>query len=216
LAPANPRSRLLLKVVVALALIAALVFAFVRSARQSRATAYKLKRDVLAGWQVSLEPPSGPNSPALLLRAPATLGRSLFDQVFSRVMESLASPAAAGITLVSHAELERAFQGRADANALAVVANEVGLGAGALQPRCLGYRRTSSTSGTRQLYFLVFDAPAFARFREQIAALAEPGRFDPTALSPAMMIAGSDESFESWRPLRVDPAADCQAPIEVE
>jgi hypothetical protein len=93
------------------------------------------------------------------------------------------------------------------------VASSAGLGAGELKPRCLGYRRASDKSGARQVYFVLFDLPQFARFREQIGALSDRMAFDPAALSPAMIVAGTEGSLDSWRPLRADPAVDCVAPI---
>ena len=209
-------SRRALKIVVALAVVAGLVFAFVRSARQSRAEPYKVSRAALGGWRVSIEAPTTPSSPVLALRGSSALTRDLFKQIFARMMESFVSPAMDGIVLVSRAELEGAFEGRADVRALAAVASEVGLDTGELVPRCLGYRRVSSVGGTRQLYFLVFEAPAFVRFRERIAAMATPGTFDPAALSPVAAIAASEGAFEGWGPLRADPATDCVASITIE
>ena len=98
---------------------------------------------------------------------------------------------------------------------LLAAARSAGLEGATLQPRCLGYRRVSDPGGTRQLYFLLFDAPAF----EQIPPAAggdgpRRGRaFDPDALSPVLLIAGADTTFDSWLPLRADPGKDCVAPI---
>ena len=39
--------------------------------------------------------------------------------------------------------------------------------------------------------------------------------FDPAALSPVLIVAGVDENFDRWLPLRADPDADCLAPIEM-
>ena len=87
-------------------------------------------------------------------------------------------------------------------------------------PRCLAYRRVSEPGVTRQLYFVLFDAAAFERFREQIAALpassAVPASaFDPAALSPVLIIGASDSAFNRWLPLRADPKTDCLAPITI-
>jgi hypothetical protein len=205
----------LFRIAVALVLVAGLGVLIVRSARDARAKPYAVDRPALTGWRITIESGSSPNAPALLLRAPPELSRDLFHQIFSRAMESLSSPGFDGIPLLLQAELDAAFAGRADPEAFAAVAASVGLTPGPLEPRCLGYRRVSTPSGTRQLYFVLFDAPAFARFREQIATLGDAARFTPAALSPALIIAGSDASYTSWLPIRADPARDCVAPIEI-
>ena len=75
----------------------------------------------------------------------------------------------------------------------------------------------SDPNSTRQLYFALFDMPAFARFRQQVHALAGGAtEFDPAALSPVMPLAASDVGFDDWLPLRADAGADCVAPIAVE
>jgi hypothetical protein len=200
---------------VALVLVAGLGVLLVRSARDARAKPYAVDRRALTGWRITIEPASSPNAPALLLRAPPELSRDLFHQIFSRAMESLSSPGFDGIPLLLQAELDAAFAGSADPGAFAAVAASVGLTPGPLEPRCLGYRRVSTPSGTRQLYFALFDAPAFARFRAQIATLGDAAKFRAAALSPALIIAGSDASYTSWLPIRADPAKDCVAPIEI-
>jgi len=200
---------------VALGLIAGMGVLFVRSARDARAKPYAVDRRTLNGWSVTIESGSSPKAPALLLRAPPDLSRDLFHQVFTRAMESLSSPGFDGIPLLLQAELEAAFAGRTNPEVLAAAAASAGLTPGPLQPRCLGYRRVSTPSGTRQLYFVLFDVPAFARFREQIATLGDGAKFAPAALSPALIIAGSDASYTSWLPIRADPATDCVAPIEI-
>jgi len=205
----------LVRIVVALGLIAGMGVLIVRSARDARAKPYAVDRRALTGWHVTIESGSSPTAPALLLRAPPELSRDLFHQIFSRAMESLSSPGFDGIPLLLQTELEAAFAGRADPEMFAAAAAGAGLTPGPLEPRCLGYRRVSTPTGTRQLYFVLFDAPAFARFREQIATLGDAAKFTPAALSPALIIAGSDASYTSWLPIRADPAKDCVAPIEI-
>jgi hypothetical protein len=81
-------------------------------------------------------------------------------------------------------------------------------------------RRVSAPGVTRELYFVLVNAPAFARFREQITALGEGGApsratYDPDALSPVLFVAASDAAFNRWLPLRADPENDCIAPIAI-
>jgi hypothetical protein len=213
-----------LKILIALFVLAGLGFLFVRSARDSRANPYTIERPQLLGWTLALAPaadpnaPNTPNTPFLVLRAPGELSSGLFQQVFSRAMESLNQPVPGEIPLLLKGEFDRAFAGHATPDALLAAARSAGLEPGPLQPRCMAYRRVSTVDRTRQVYFVLFDAPAFARFRQQIAALSNGGRpspaaYDPTALSPALLIAASDVAFNSWLPIKADPATDCVAPI---
>jgi hypothetical protein len=217
------RSNRPLKILVALAVLAALGFLFVRSARDSRANPYTVEPGQLQGWTVALEPASGPNAPLLVLNAPAELSNGLFRQVFARAMESLNMPVPAGIPLLLKGEFDRAFAGHLTPEALVTAARNAGLESVAPQPRCMVYRRVSTPERTRQLYFVLFDAPGFARFRQQIGALLEaalehggaPGRadYDPEALSPALSVASTDTEFNRWLPIKADPATECVAPI---
>jgi hypothetical protein len=202
------------KILVALVVFAGLGFLFVRSATQSRAEPYKVAREQLSGWSVGLVSESNPGKALLVLRPPQGLVGGLFQQIFARAMESLSSPAAEGMPLVMRAEAQRAFGDEMSPEVLLATARSAGLEGATLQPRCLGYRRVSDPAGTRQLYFLLFDAPAFSRFRQQLAGMARGGgRFDPDEVSPVLLIAGADTSFEAWLPLRADPGKDCVAPI---
>ena len=212
------RSIRLIKIAVALAALAGLGFLFVRSVRETRSEPYTTDRMGLRNWTVAIEPGSSATSPMLVLRPPPELVNDLFQQVFARAMESLFTPTGAAIPLVLKGEFDRAFAGRATPEALVAAARNAGLDSTTLEPQCLAYRRVSGPGVTRQLYFVLFNAPAFALFREQIGALPDHGAaarpdFDPAALSPVLFIAGADQAFNSWLPLRADPKTDCVAPI---
>jgi hypothetical protein len=133
-------------------------------------------------------------------------------------MESRNMPVPAAIPLLLKGEFDRAFAGRMTPEALLEAARGAGLGSVAPQPRCMVYRRVSSPERTRQIYFALFDVPGFEAFRTQIGSRATEGpsagtAYDPAALSPALLVAASDTEFNSWLPLRADPAKDCLAPI---
>jgi hypothetical protein len=212
------RSNRPIKILVALVALAIFGFLFVRSARDSRANPYTFERAQLQGWTVALDPASGPSSPLLVLTPPPEFLSGLFHQVFSRAMESLSTPAPGAIPLLLKGEFDRAFAGHVTPEALLAAARTAGLESTTPQPRCMAYRRVSNPDRTRQLYFVLFDAPPFERFREQIAALLDAGAggqvdYDPAALSPVLFIAASDTEFNHWLPMKADPAADCVAPI---
>jgi hypothetical protein len=212
------RTKRLIKIPIALGLVALVAFLFVRSARDSRANPFTVERAQLTGWTLAIEAASVPSSPLLVLQAPPELSNGLFRQLFSRAMESLSMPVPAAIPLLLKGEFDRAFAGRMTPEALLEVARSAGLAAGALQPRCMVYRRVSSPERTRQIYFALFDLPAFAAFRAQIGdRLAAGGSagaaYDPAALSPALLVAASDTEFNAWLPIKADPDKDCLAPI---
>lgn len=212
------RSKLLGKFVVALVVLTGLGFFFVRSVRESRSAPYTVKLVHLRNWTVAIEPASSPNAPMLTLRPPEDLSSDLFRQLFARAMESLAAPSPAAMPVVLQGEFNRVFAGHLTPDALVAAARDAGLESGPVEARCLAYRRVSEPGSTRQLYFVLFDMPAFARFREQVGGrLKREGGaradFDPAALSPVLFIAASGPASSAWLPLRVDPEADCVAPI---
>ena len=205
-----------IKVGVALVALAGLGFLFMRSVTSTRAEPYTVQPAHLRNWTLALDSAAGPREPLLVLQPPADLVNDLFNQVFKRAMESMNPPAAAGIPLVLRDEYERAFAGRVTPDALLAAARAAGLDRLALVPRCLAHRRISDPGANQQLYFVVFDLPEYARFRQQVAALLGGGAradFEPEAQSPVLFIAAAESTFQRWLPLRANPQADCVAPI---
>lgn len=205
----------------ALVVLAGFGFLFVRSARESRSAPYTTERRFLSQWSVVLEPASAPTEPMLALRSPPELASDLFRQVFSRAMESLSSPSHAAIPLVLRGEFDRAFAGRVMPEALVAFARKAGLESATFEPRCLAYRRVSEPRDTRQVYFVLFDAPAVEQFRKDIVGLLEGAgalgaEYDPASISPVLIIAASETTLNRWLPLRADPETDCLAPIVVK
>lgn len=207
------------KLVVGLVVLAGVAFLFMRSLDQARSTPYTLERGLLSNWTVTVVEAPTATSPILVLQPPPDLVPGVFDQVFARAGESLNSAAGRGVPLVLRAEFEGAFAG-AMPDALAAAARSAGLESAPLQPRCMAHFIVSEPGGTRQVYAAVFEAPAFAQFRRQIAMQVNDGTsdgsFDPAALSPVLFIAATEPAFDRWLPMRVDPAADCVAPLVAE
>lgn len=203
-----------------LAALGVLGYAFVRSAQSSRATPYTVPAADLAGWRVTVDAADGGSGRVVSLTPGAGFVPGLFPQVFSRAGETLAAPSEPGLPLVVEAEFAR-MGGALTAADIAALAREAGLEGAAVQPRCMVHRRVSEPRLTRQVYFVLFDLPAFQDFRQRVAARlaaagAAPAAFDPAALSPAVIVAASDAVFSRWLPLTADPAADCVAPVVPE
>ncbi len=184
---------------------------------QQSAEPYTVQPADLRGWTLAFEDSAGPRAPFLVLRGTAAVVGDLSHQLFKRTMESLSSPAGATIPLLLRGEYERSFAARVTPQQLLAIARNAGLGVGPLVPRCLGRRRVSDVGSTRQLFFLLFDLPAFAQFRHELSALAVVGQsgtgFDPAAMSPAMVVAMVQSTEDQWLPIAADAAVDCQTPV---
>jgi hypothetical protein len=206
------------KLLIGLVVLAGVAFLFMRSLDQARSTPYTLERALLGNWTVTVVEAPTAASPMLVLQPPPDLVPAVFDQVFARAGESLNSAAGRGLPLVLRAEFD-AFAGAATPDALAAAARSAGLESAPLQPRCMAHRIVSEPGGTRQVYAAVFEVPAFAQFRRQVAMQVNdgtgPASFDPAALSPVLFIAATEPAFDRWLPLRIDPA-DCVAPLVAE
>ena len=211
--------RMLLKVVVGLAVLGGLGWSFVRSAQNVRSEPYEIARARLSGWTLAIDP--SPNSSGVLLglQPDKETAATLFSQVFSRSGESLSGPVPAAIPLVLQSEFDRVKAGTLTPDALLASARAAGLGSSALEPRCMAHRRVSEPGVTRQVYFVRFDWPAFAAFRRQAAQemrAAGGGGLDPSALTPVLIVAGSDAAFGRWLPLSTENADDCLAPMATQ
>jgi hypothetical protein len=211
--------RLLIKIVVVAAALAALGYLFVRSARNVRSEPYEIARSRLTGWTLAVEPPSNASGVLLGLQPDKMTAATLFSQVFSRTGESLSGPVPAAIPLVLQAEFVPARAGTLTADALLALARSAGLEASALEPRCMAHRRISEPGVTRQVYFVRFDWPAFTAFRQQAAQrmrAAGGSGLDPAALTPLMIVGATDAAFGRWLPLTAESADDCLAPIAIK
>jgi hypothetical protein len=204
----------LVKIVVPVLVIAAAGFAFWRSVRSARAAPYFLTAATeRQPWRLIVQSPTRPGDPVLLLEAPAEVSRELFDQVFKRSMESMRAPGLTGIPLVLAGELERGAQ-RLPADALVEMARAAGLESAPPTPRCMVHRRAPEPDARQQVYLALFDSPALAMFRANLAVRLGPS-FDAAALPPALFVGLVESPQQRWLPLHVDAEKDCLAPITV-
>lgn len=211
--------KLLRKIVVVLVVLAGFFYLFLRTAHDSRSEPYVVERQHLAPWTLAIETAGGPTSPLLVVRPPQEFAGRLFSQIFARMMESLRGSAVAGVPIILRDEYELAVAARYTPEALLEAARAAGLEADALQPRCVALRRISTPGMTRQMYYVLFDSPAFVRFREQIGqslqGIATAGTFNPEALAPVLIVAATDAGFDDWLPISAETADDCKAPVSV-
>ena len=198
----------LIKVGVGIAVLAAFGVLFMRSLDDARTSPYTVERQHLDGWTVVAESSAAPSDPVVSLRPAPVLAAGLFRQIFSRAMESLNTPAAPAIPLVLKGEFDRHLADTLTPEALLTAARSSGLESAEVTPRCLVHRRVSEPGGTRQVYFVLFDAPAISQFRRQLG-------LDAAAFSPVMFVAGAGTDFNSWLPQFANAESDC-VPIGIE
>ena len=200
--------------VVALALLGWL---FWRTVQSSLAEPYGIDAGLVEEWTVALRGPLQPGPGLLVLQPPDQLRAELFQQIFTRTMESMTSPAVAAMPLVLHAEFRDALGSVLSPADVLRTAEESGLSGAAPAPVCIGVVRREGSGTTRQLYYALFAAPEVDRFRQALArryaAAGGTAAFDAGGFPLVVPLAGSDGDFASWWPLDVSAGTDCQAPL---
>jgi hypothetical protein len=212
-------TRTLLKMAIIMAAVGGFAWLFVRSAQSVRSQPYEIARSKLSGWTLALDPAPNASGALLGLRPDPQTAAVLFGQVFSRTGETLSGPVPAAMPLVLQSEFDVVRAGTVTPDALLTSARAAGLESSSFEPRCLAQRRISEPGITRQVYFVRFDWPAFDTFRRQAAQQmrASGGTgIDPAALSPVLIVAGSDALFGRWLPLKAENANDCLAPMAIK
>jgi hypothetical protein len=209
----------LVKIAIVGAVLAGFFYLFVRSARDVLAEPYVANRQHLEGWTLALETPATPTSPILVVRTSQAFANGLYKEIFSRMMESMSSSTASGVPVILGGEYELALAGRYSPDALLQAARSAGLESAGFTPVCVAARRVSEPGGTRQVHFVIFNAPAFVAFRKQIVQDLQPppdaGAFSATSLSPVLIVAATDPNFDRWLPISTTAEQDCVAPITV-
>ena len=205
------------KIGVAAAAIVLLPWLFLKTARDTIAEPYEVAAAALSGWRLVVTDPGQPAISVLGLQPPPLLVPALFDQLFKRTMESMSSPGADILPIVLQREFQAGLHAVLSLDEMLQAARDAGLEETRLEPVCMGVKREPFVGRSRQLYFVLFEAPAVAAFRQQLGRLATArGSTDTvgsTAFDLVLPIAGSDTSFAHWFPMAVDRNMDCQAPL---
>ena len=214
------RRRPVVKVIVAVAVLALLGILFASTLRDVAAEPYSVDAENLRRWDLVLNQRPDPGGPLLSLRPPAALPMGLFDQVFQRTMESFVTPAEPGIPLILQDEFNRFLPGAVSSEELVSLARESGLEAALLDPECMAVHRTISGREQRQ-FFVLFSLPELTQFRDAVAELARAGGgnaapFDPRRLSPALLVASSHVGQLRDIPSWADLEGSCQSPVILE
>lgn len=213
-----PARSLLVKSVLGFAVLLGLGFLFAATLRDVASEPYIVRQDDLQRWTVELSTRPDPDGPLLLLRPPAALPMSLFDQVFQRTMASFSSPGEPGIPLILRREFETALAETVAPDELVALARDLGLETSRPEPACMAVYRTAQ-GREQQLFFALFDLPQFTRFRAEVSELlvsrgGDPSRFDPNAVTPVLLVASSEGARVRQVPSRSELEAYCEAPVD--
>ena len=206
--------KVLVRIGFVLAALGVIGFLFIRSLEDTHSEPYPVAAADVDSWTLVESPGMGAKSPILSLRTRPELVSNLSRHVFRRVMESLASPAEATIPLVLQGEFEAGLARTMTPATLMAAARAAGLESAPHALRCLAHRRESEGRNVRQVYFVIVDSPSIRAFREQLAQRAGSG-FEAAALTPVVVVAHAESSFERWLPIRATQE-NCVAPIRVE
>ena len=207
------------KAVVIVALVGVLGWLFWQTVQGSLSEPYVIERGVVTEWRLALKGPMHAGAGLLVLQPTDLFRAELFQQIFTRTMESMTSPLEASMPIVLHAEYRDTLGTVFSPDDMLAAAEAAGLSDATPTPVCIGVVRETVDGRPRQLYFALFDAPDVDRFRENLArrhAADDPvASFDPGRLALVVPIAASDGDFASWWPLDVRAETDCQAPLTV-
>lgn len=178
---------------------------------------YNVESVELSGWTLETSPP---DDPALVaLQPPPPLSTDLFQQLFQRTGESLVAPAHPSVPLVLRGEYADSLQGVLSVEDILNKARDLGLETARFEPICMGRRRESAPGRSDALFFVLFEAPVFDEFRDELTPLfpehAGAFPYEPKALSPILTIAATDRRFERWWPMAAKTELDCRAPLRV-
>jgi len=194
---------------IAIVVVAALLLLFIRGRGP-----YNVEAKELSGWTLVR---GEPGDPALVaLQPPAPLAAELFQQVLGRRGPALVAPAHPSVPLVLQSEYSDSLQGAFSVEDILDLARDAGVTDARFEPVCMGQRRESS----QQLFYVVFTAPAFNAFRDQLTPLFQEHAgavpYDPALLRPILTVAATDQRLAHWWPIAFDAAADCESSLQVD
>ena len=209
----SPLRRVVVRVGIAALVVAALSWLVVRTIRSTRP--YSIDAAALSGWTLAIA--DSPDPALVVLEPRSLLPTELFQQLVRRSGQPLVAPAHPSVPLVLKSEYSDSLQGVLSVADVLDVAREAGVEGARFEPVCIGQHRASTPGRSDQLFFVLFDAPAFNEFRRQLTPLfpehAGAGFYDPAALRPILTIAATDREFDHWWPLTVEQRTDCLATL---
>ena len=199
------------KVGVVAVLLVVLGWLFWQTVQDTLSEPYVIEPGLVAEWRLALRRPMPSSAGLLTLQPTDQLRAELFQQIFSRTMGSMTSPAEASMPIVLQTEYRDALGTVFSPDDILEAAEEAGLSNVTPMPVCIGAVREPVVGASRQLYVALFDAPEVDRFRQDLARRYADGdgetSFAPGDLALAVPIAASDGNFADWCRSRSVPAA---------
>lgn len=152
------------------------------------------------------------------MKPPDSLTSRLLATAQARAGVPLVAPAHSAVPLVLRAEFDESLQGAFGIDSVQRMATDAGLTVDrAFEPVCLAHRTVRGAEGDAELYFVPFTSPAFDQLRVSLMPehpeQAGIGMYDPGLLTPVLIVGATENRFDDWWPLRIDPARDCEAPV---
>lgn len=176
---------------------------------------YRVDEELLSGWTLAAAPPGDPA--VVEAKPPARLLEDLFRQVSRRSDHALVAPERAAVPLVLAGEYSDSLQGVLSVEDILSVGHDVGLDDVRFEPVCIGERHRESGNSSEELFFAVFDAPQFDKFRFELTPLfpehAGSGVYDPPALRLILAVAATTKDVDHWWPLGINPQEDCSVSL---
>lgn len=170
-----------------------------------------------ANWPIAAS--DGTDPWVVAMTPPERLLAVLTAEAVHHAGRPLVAPPHAGVPLVLRGEFEEGLQGVYGTDSVMRMAHDAGLDARYFQPACLAHQTRSDAQGRAELYFVPLDSAAFSQVRvDLIPAFPEQagtGIYDPSTVSPVLVIGATDANFERWWPLRVDRERDCIASVAI-
>jgi hypothetical protein len=197
------------KIAVGGAAAALLALLLVRAIR-ARAP-YQVDEELLTGWTLAAAPAGDPA--VVEAKPPTRLLDDLFQQVSRRSDHTLVPPDRAAVPLVLAGEYSDSLQGVLSVDDILGVGRDNGLDSVRFEPVCVGERHRGAGDASEELFFAVFAAPQFDKFRFELTPLfpehAGSGVYDPPALRLILAVAATSRDFDHWWPLGINPQEDC-------
>lgn len=195
--------------VVAVAALVWLVF------RDARSEPYAVASSALSGWKLVQ---GGSEDPWIAAaQPPAALSSALFKQLGEKAGETLTRPSSITLPLVMRDEYDDGLQGVHSVDTILRFARDAGIETTPFQPVCLAHHQARDGA---EVFFVVFDSPAFRQFRQDIIPAfpehAGTGIYDSGALREILVLGATDDQFARWWPITVDDAKDCIARVLVK
>ena len=170
----------------------------------------------LANWPLVTS--DGTDPWIVAARPPDSLITQLLQDVSRQSGRTLVPPPHPGLPLVLRAEFDDALQGVYGIDEVLRIARDAGVDTATFTPVCIARKVAGTGPGRAELYFIVFDAPAFDQMRVDLTPTqpehAGIGMYDPSTVTPVLVVGATDSSFERWWPLTVNRATDCQATLQ--